>query len=669
MHYHMFMIITFVLMLMFIIYNCVILNRIKVEENEKVYEISGLIKRSAIQYLITQLKVLLCVEAIIFVGLYQFLNQYMAFAFVIGATLSWIAGFVSMYFSVTFNKKVALCAQKGRNSAFLCALSVGSIISIIVNLLELIVCYGLCYLSLACFPHQLNNIFIGLSFGASLISMFARIGGGIFTKGADVGADLVGKVEKDLPEDDVRNPAVIADALGDNIGDANGMSADLFETYIVIVGAAIAMINMNFGSALLPIVFLTLAGGSLASLVILLSGWNFKESDSFYSFNIGIKTFITATLYTILSIFICSEGEIIRAHYISLSLGVLAAVLIMLITEYYTSSKFHPVQSIVQASEQGGANNIIQGLAVGYQSVFITILLMVLSLAISYYLAGFLGLILTSLSLISVSPVILALDAFGPITDNAGGLVEMANLPEDVRKTTDNLDAIGNMTKATTKGYSVFAAGFAAYILLILFFEDYLNLIKAELIVEADNLCFFIGLFIGSMIVALFTSHCLTAVNNASIAIMKEVRRQFSTLQILNNKDKPDYEQAIKILTYASLREMIFPALFPIVVMFTYFVVLSRFSLVPYAGLVGIMIGSTLVGIFLSTAMTVSGGAWDNAKKYIETDGKKKTDLHKAAVIGDTVGDPYKDTAGPSLNPMIKVLGIVSIIILYTGRI
>lgn len=667
-NYHIFIITVLFAMIGFLGIYLVRLRGVHIEKHEKVFEISNIIKIAAIKYLKTQLKILILVEVFIFMFLCKFLNIHVASSFLLGAFLSWISGFIAMYFSVIFNKKVALCSRKSYNSAFFCAFTVGSVISILINLLELGSCYILCLVSIRFFPEKLGNVFLGLSFGASLISVFARIGGGIFTKGADVGADLVGKVEKNLPEDDPRNPAVIADALGDNIGDANGMAADLFETYIVIVGAVISMFSAKFGITNLPLVFLILASGSLSSLIVLLFGWNFKKEDSLYSFNIGINTFFISTV-TITSVIWLICKNVIISQYLSIAIGTLCAVLIMYLTEYYTSSKFYPVKSIVEVSEQGGASNIIQGLSIGYQAVFFNFILIICSLGCSFYIADIMGVLLTSLSLISISPVILALDAFGPITDNAGGLVEMAQISGATRDTTDELDAIGNMTKATTKGYSVFVAGFAAYILLLLFFSDYEALMHDVLYVDGNSLFLFLGLFVGGSIVALFVSYCLISVNQASIAIMAEVRRQFKELKILENENSPDYLKAIEILTISSLKAMILPALMPIVITVLYFILLLKLGNMAYVGLVGVMIGSTVIGMLVSTAMTVSGGAWDNAKKCIESSGNKGTDQHKAAVIGDTVGDPYKDTAGPALNPMIKVVGIVSIIILYFGRV
>ncbi|WP_342262213.1 sodium-translocating pyrophosphatase [Alphaproteobacteria bacterium endosymbiont of Tiliacea citrago] len=663
---------TFVAMILFALKEYTYLNNLKVIKHKEVEDLSNIIKSAGITYLFSQLKVLLVVEAIIMVLLYFCLSFEVSLAFFAGAILSWVAGFLSMYFSVTYNVKVALSAKNGYEEAFLAAFSVGKIIGVLVSGIAFLSCYLLyIYARISNFK-SLSVLFIGFGFGASLISVFARIGGGIFTKGADIGADLVGKVEQGIPEDDPRNPAVIADALGDNVGDACGMSADLFQTFVVLVSGAIFLLvqreKIELLTTHLNLIFTILAAGSIASMIVLLTGWSFKETDKFASLGISIKTFIISsiTLSVVLFAFF-GHIEEIREIILSTICGFYAASLIMPLTEYYTSSGFEPVDGIVAASEQGSANNIIQGLSVGYGAVFFNLLAIISTIFIASYIHQTRGVAYACLGMISVCHVILALDAFGPVTDNAGGLVEMGGLENSVREVTDKLDAIGNMTKATTKGYAVFTAGLAAFVLNSLYSKslaDNFNITELTI----NNIHLLIGFFLGAAIVSYFASFCLLSVNRASMAIMEEVRMQFKTLKIMEGKDKPDYNKAIDLLTQASLKEMIIPSLLPIVSILSLFTSEYFFSNLENAflSLGGYMMGVTLTGIVFSIAMTVSGGAWDNAKKSIEAKGQKGQMIHKSAVIGDTVGDPYKDTAGPAINPLIKLVGIFAMIIVFS---
>lgn len=667
-----FIVSSFIAMFLFVFKEFYFISNLEVGHNQEVMNLSSIIKAAGITYLFSQLKILLFVEALIFALLYVFIGLEISVAFFMGAILAWCAGFLSMYFSVTYNSKVALAAQKGYDSAFTTAFSVGKIIGVAVSGIAFLSCYVIfLYSSLFDFSN-LSVLLIGFSFGASLISVFARIGGGIFTKGADVGADLVGKVEKNIPEDDPRNPAVIADALGDNVGDACGMSADLFQTFVVLVSAAIFLFVQNIKIELLireiQLIFMILAAGSLASILVLLSGWSFKESDRFSSLGISIKTFFVMSFVLSAISFVLFRGFFEIKEIVAATLcGVFSASLVMPLTEYYTSGGFSPVDGIVESSKQGSANNVIQGLSVGYDAVFFNLLFISLNIFVSYTIHGIPGVAFSCLGMIAVCPVVLALDAFGPITDNAGGLVEMGGLDSSVRDVTDRLDAVGNMTKATTKGYAVFTAGLAAFVLNSLYAKELVrNFSDFDWVLSLENIYILVGLFVGAAVISYFSAFCLLSVNRASITIMEEVRHQFNTLKIMEGLDKPDYNKAIEILTKASLKEMIIPSLLPVISSLGLFGCVGYCSGIESAflSLSGFIMGVTLVGIVLSISMTVSGGAWDNAKKYIESNGRKHSPEHQAAVIGDTVGDPYKDTAGPAINPVIKLVGIIGILVI-----
>jgi K(+)-stimulated pyrophosphate-energized sodium pump len=646
------------------------IKRIEIKNPEKaVITISNIIKSAAITYLFVQFRVLFIVETIIMFLLFKFISLNVAAAFGIGAFFSWISGFIAMYVSVKFNYKVALLARNGFEGAFEAAFGVGKIVALTVNSIALAVCFIITLFATE--KTVLMSVLMGLSFGASLISIFARIGGGIFTKGADIGADLVGKLEQGLCEDDPRNPAVIADALGDNVGDACGMSADLFESYIVIVAAAISLIfytvPKEFIESHIRLVFVILASGIWSGIFSLSSGWKYRKDVKFSSLGISVKTFVISVVVLAnvfgyfffgfknsLEIFICAVN------------GIFSAVFIMPLTEYYTSAKFRPVKKIIEASAQGHANNVIQGLAVGLESAFVTIGFIGLSVLISFLSFGLLGIALTCVSMMSICSVVLALDAFGPITDNAGGLVEMGKVQGNAREITDELDTIGNMTKATTKGYAVYSAAMAAFILIALFNLDLVGLFKNGIMIWLNDSLVLVGIFYGAAVVSLFAGMCLTAVNRASMAIMIEVRRQFKENRILEGENEPDYTKAIDILTIASLKEMILPSLLPVFATMAFFFPIKILLKADraFAGLAGFIVGSTVLGVVLAISMTVSGGAWDNAKKAIEAAGLKGQPIHAAAVTGDTVGDPYKDTAGPSINPMIKLIAIIAILLI-----
>lgn len=647
------------------------LKRIEFKNAEKeVVEISNIIKQASITYLFVQFRILILVESVLAFLLYKFLNPHMAIGFVIGAILSWICGFFAMYVSVIFNYKVTLFAKQSFNDAFNASFSVGKIVSLFVNAIALAVCFII--YRYARFDYKiLSSMLIGLSFGASLISIFARIGGGIFTKGADIGADLVGKIENNLPEDDPRNPAVIADCLGDNVGDCAGMSADLFETFVVIVSSALSLIHYiilpEFYSIYCNIVFVILSSGLFASILTLLTGWNYNKDAKFASLGIAMKSFaigfiVLANVFGYLFWGLNDAALIFECAI----LGILSAALILPLTEYYTSKNFKPVKKIVEASSQGHANNIIQGIAVGFEAAFVTVLFIISNVTVSYYLLGTLGIAFSCLGMISICSVILALDAFGPITDNAGGLAEMGKLDKSVREITDELDSIGNMTKATTKGYAVYSAGLAAFVLATLYNYDVFEALKQNIAINLFDFYTLIGLFLGAAVISIFSAICMTAVNKSSMAIMEEVRNQFKNNPgILAGTSKPDYTKAIDILTTTSLKQMMYPALLPVFTTIILFFSVGILSGVvkAFVSLAGFIIGSTITGVIIATFMTVSGGAWDNAKKYIESINQKGSFAHQAAVTGDTVGDPFKDTAGPSINPMIKLIAIISILI------
>ena len=639
--------------------------------NPKVLEIAQMIKKGSMAYLIRQLKVLIFVKLIIASMLMVFINLHIAIAFLIGAILSWVCAFISMYISVTANYKVALLAKVGLKEAFDGAFSVGKCVGYLVSGVALGTSFLAYQYANNYQPNLVIQILIGLSFGASLISMFARVAGGIFTKGADIAADLVGKIEQNIPEDDPRNPAVIADNVGDNVGDCAGMAADLFESYIVIISSAIALMTCLFepdiaNTIYIPITFLILASGAIASALTLITGWKVNKKAKFASQSITIKTILLSSLITtcVISFFFQDIYNIIICSLIGSILG----PLMMPLTEYYTSSNFSPVQTIEKASEQGHAPNIIQGIAVGLKSCFAPLILISMSILMCVYLLGIVGVIVACVSMISVCTVILALDAFGPVTDNAGGIAQMSDMDKHIREITDELDSMGNVTKAATKGYAVFSAALATIIMINAYKIDLIKSFpETNWVMDIASGYVIAGLFVGAAIIIWFSGSTLLAVNKASAAIIEEVRFQFRTMPgILNNTQKPLYERAIDILTKASLKEMIMPGLLPILIILIFFFAMKYFCGIEAAfiGLGGLITGATVVGVFIAFSMTTSGGAWDNAKKAIEAKNKKGSFEHQAAVTGDTVGDPYKDTTGPSINPMIKLISITALLLI-----
>ena len=660
--------------------------------NKKMKEVAEAIQIGAKAYLNRQYKTISIVGLIFLIIIIFTFSILVGIGYLIGATLSGIAGYVGMLISVQANVRTAEASRKGLSQGLSIAFKSGAVTGLLVVGLALlsISIYYYILLSFGVEERELINALIALGFGASLISIFARLGGGIFTKGADVGADLVGKIEAGIPEDDPRNPAVIADNVGDNVGDCAGMAADLFETYAVTIVATMILSSIFFHDNLNMMVYpLTIAAGCIWTSII--GTFFVKLGKSKNIMNALYKGFIATTVLSLIILYPITdyiiglsteyyiEDKIFTGMglYVCGIIGLVITGLIIYVTEYYTGTNFRPVRSIASSSITGHATNVIQGLAVSMEATALPALIIVTGILVTNYIAGLFGIAIAVTSMLALTGMVVALDAYGPVTDNAGGIAVMSNLPKKVRKTTDALDAVGNTTKAVTKGYAIGSAGLGALILFTAYTEDikFFSTIQGSAL-ENINVSFdlsnpfvVIGLLIGGMLPYLFASMGMQAVGRAGGAVVIEVRRQFKKIPgIMKRKTKPDYGRLVDLLTKAAIKEMIVPSLLPVLSpIVLYFAILSIGGIEAALSAVGAMLlGVIITGLFVAISMTAGGGAWDNAKKYIEDGnfGGKGSNAHKAAVTGDTVGDPYKDTAGPAINPMIKITNIVALLLL-----
>jgi K(+)-stimulated pyrophosphate-energized sodium pump len=666
----------------------------------RMQEIAAAIQEGAQAYLARQYTTIGIVGVIIFAILAYLLGIAPAVGFAVGAVLSGAAGYIGMNVSVRANLRTAQAATKSLADGLSLAFRAGAITGLLVAGLALL-SVSVYFLVLTKFlgyspaSRDVVDALVALGFGASLISIFARLGGGIFTKGADVGGDLVGKVEAGIPEDDPRNPATIADNVGDNVGDCAGMAADLFETYVVTVVATMVLASIYFAGdeRLMQMMLYPLAIGAVCVITSIIGTFFVRLGKSQSIMGALYKGVIATGILSLILLWPLTAwlvgmdtamkiGEVSftgQALFYCGAIGLIVTALIVVITEYYTSTRFRPVHSIAKASVTGHGTNVIQGLAVSLEATALPALIIMAGIIVSYILAGLFGIAIAVTTMLALAGMVVALDAFGPVTDNAGGIAEMAGLPKEVRKSTDALDAVGNTTKAVTKGYAIGSAGLGALVLFAAYTED-LKYFAAN----ADKFPYFsgvdptftlsnpyvvVGLFLGGLLPYLFGGIAMTAVGRAGSAIVEEVRRQFKEKPgIMKGTDRPDYGRAVDLLTRAAIKEMIVPSLLPVLSPVAFFFIINAIAgkSAAFSALGAMLLGVIVTGLFVAISMTAGGGAWDNAKKYIEDGnyGGKGSEAHKAAVTGDTVGDPYKDTAGPAVNPMIKITNIVALLLL-----